>query len=404
MLKSISNKILIMKIGILTYHTPCNFGANLQAYCSSKYFESLGHTAKIINYTANEAATGKNLTEQEKAHRHFSQEVLHVTRPVSSGEEVYNVVKEEQFDVIAVGSDAIWSKRNRKRLEVFYCKWLWGTDLEDKVRVIALSPAFMGNDYHDLTDEERNNFKSGLLKFHSINTRDEWTRRVINRDIIGSDYIRETNPDPVFLLDKLYEAEWDKRDSNLDSKGYYIISLPNNYFRQLGWLKRKWLSALKREISQRGYKMVELPTPDGYSGYDGFDFVVKYPIDPLQWYLWIKNAKGFIGLRFHAVVSSISAGTPFFSLDSYALLNWWQRTLNLFGYHKKDREWGYKSKIKNIIEGSGLEAYRMNSTQVYTMNPRKIINMMERVTKEQILAFRDEKIRLFETNIKKALS
>ena len=150
--------------------------------------------------------------------------------------------------------------------------------------------------------------------------------------------------------------------------------------------------------------MVELPTPDGYSGYDGFDYVVKYPIDPLQWYLWIKNAKGFIGLRFHAVVSSISAGTPFFSLDSYALLNRWQRTLNLFGYHKKDREWGYKSKIKNIIEGSGLEAYRMNSAQIYTMNPRKIINMMERVTKEQILAFRDEKIRLFETNIKKALS
>ena len=217
--------------------------------------------------------------------------------------------------VIAVGSDAIWSKRNRKRLEVFYCKWLWGTDLEDKVRVIALSPAFMGNDYLDLTTEQRENFKAGLLKFHTVNTRDEWTRNVINRDIMGMDYIMETNPDPVFLLNKLCDAEWDKRDSNLDSKGYYIISLPNNYFRQLGWLKRKWLSALKREINQRGYKMVELPTPDGYSGYDGFDYVVKYPIDPLQWYLWIKNAKGFIGLRFHAVVSSISAGTPFFSLE-----------------------------------------------------------------------------------------
>ena len=393
-----------MKIGILTYHTPSNFGANLQAYCSSKYFESLGHTAKIINYTVNKAATDKNLTEQEKAHRHFSQEVLNVTRPVSSGEEVYDVVKEEQFDVIAVGSDAIWSKGNKNRLEVFYCKWLWGTDLEDKVRVIALSPAFMGNDYHDLTVEQRENFKLGLMKFHSINTRDEWTRTAINRDIIGSDYIKEINPDPVFLLNELCDVEWDKRDSNLDAKGYYIISLPNNYFQQLGWVKRKWLSALKREINQRGYKMVELPIPEGYSGFDNFDYVVKYPIDPLQWYLWIKNAKGFIGLRFHAVVSSISAGNPFYSLDAYPHLKWWQRTLNILGYHKKDRAWGYTSKIRNVIEGSGLETYRMNGAQVYVLNPRKIINMMETVTMEQILAFRDEKIRLFETNINKALS
>ncbi len=393
-----------MKIGILTYHTPSNFGANLQAYCSSKYFESLGHTAKIINYTVNKAATDKNLTEQEKAHRHFSQEVLNVTRPVSSGEEVYDVVKEEQFDVIAVGSDAIWSKGNKNRLEVFYCKWLWGTDLEDKVRVIALSPAFMGNDYHDLTVEQRENFKLGLMKFHSINTRDEWTRTAINRDIIGSDYIKEINPDPVFLLNELCDVEWDKRDSNLDAKGYYIISLPNNYFQQLGWVKRKWLSALKREINQRGYKMVELPIPEGYSGFDDFDYVVKYPIDPLQWYLWIKNAKGFIGLRFHAVVSSISAGNPFYSLDAYPHLKWWQRTLNILGYHKKDRAWGYTSKIRNVIEGSGLETYRMNGAQVYVLNPRKIINMMETVTMEQILAFRDEKIRLFETNINKALS
>lgn len=392
-----------MKIGILTYHTPCNFGANLQAYASSNFFVRLGHTVKIINYIEELSYTESCPREQTEAHRCFSQEVLKVTRPVSSGEGVYEVLKEEKFDVIAIGSDAVWSKRNRKRLEVFYCKWLWGTDMENKVRVIALSPAFMGNDYHDLTDEERDNFKSGLLKFHSINTRDEWTRDVVNRDIIGGYYIKEINPDPVFLLDKLCDAVWDKRDSNFDAKGYYIISLPNNYFQQLGWLKRKWLSALKKEINRRGYKMVELPIPNGYCGYDGFDYVVKYPIDPLQWYLWIKNAKGFIGLRFHAVVSCLSAGTPFFSLDSYALLNWWQRALNLLGYHKKDREWGYKSKIKNLIEGSGLESYRMNGAQAYTMNPREIIEMMEKVPKEQILAFRDEKIRLFEANINNAL-
>ena len=39
-----------MKIGILTYHSGYNFGANLQAFASSSYLKSLGHEVKIINY------------------------------------------------------------------------------------------------------------------------------------------------------------------------------------------------------------------------------------------------------------------------------------------------------------------------------------------------------------------
>ena len=39
-----------MKIGILTFHRPANFGANLQAYCSMCYLRSLGYEAKVIDY------------------------------------------------------------------------------------------------------------------------------------------------------------------------------------------------------------------------------------------------------------------------------------------------------------------------------------------------------------------
>jgi len=39
-----------MKIGILTYHAPYNFGANLQAYTTSLYLKSLGHDPMIIDY------------------------------------------------------------------------------------------------------------------------------------------------------------------------------------------------------------------------------------------------------------------------------------------------------------------------------------------------------------------
>ncbi|MCR4903432.1 MAG: polysaccharide pyruvyl transferase family protein [Butyrivibrio sp.] len=392
-----------MKIGILTYHTPSNFGANLQAFASSKYFESIGHTAKIINFCL-EGNGGEIVpAEQREAHRYFSQEILNVTRIVKTGEEILKVVEEEGFDVVAIGADAVWSKSNRKRLEVFHANWLWGSELEKKVRVIALSPAFMGADYHDLTPTQRQNFKNSLLKFHDINARDEWTRDAINREIIGCEYIKKINPDPVFLINSLCKKEWDKRDSQIESNKYYIVSLPKNDNMRFGFIKRLWLKRLKKELHNRGYKMVELPTPDGYSGFDDFDYIVKYPIDPMQWYLWLKNAKGFIGLRFHAIVSCFSAGTSFYSFDSYCYLPKWKRFLNLLGFHRNDHKWAYKSKIRNLLEGSGFESFRMNGAQYYTLNPIKIVEKIESVETGDIFAFRDCMIATFKSNMDQAL-
>ena len=39
-----------MKIGILTFHRPANFGANLQAYSTYTYLSSLGYDVKVIDY------------------------------------------------------------------------------------------------------------------------------------------------------------------------------------------------------------------------------------------------------------------------------------------------------------------------------------------------------------------
>lgn len=393
-----------MKIGILTFHTPCNFGANLQAYTSSKYFESLGHEVKIINYVdQQELSSYSNQTEQFAAHWNFSQKVLKVTPLVSNAGEVYQIIKDEQIDIVVIGADAVWSKKNRKRLEVFYANWLWGTELENKVKVITMSPAFMGSDYRDLTEEERNSFKNALLKFHSVNVRDNWTKEVINRDIMGFDFIQTINPDPVFLLNSFCNTSWSCNNYKVKSKNYYVITLPKDYFQALGGIKKLWLRRLKKELNSRGYLMVELPIPDGYSGFKEFDYIVEYPIDPLQWYLWLKNAKGFIGLRFHAVVSCFSAGTPFYSLDSYASLPKWQHYLNLLGYHGKDREWAYKSKIRNLLEGSGFETFRRNNGQIYTESPKTIVDKLENVKQENLLSFRDKMISKFKENMYRAL-
>ena len=39
-----------MKIGIITFHWPENYGAVLQAYALQSYLTDLGHDVQIINY------------------------------------------------------------------------------------------------------------------------------------------------------------------------------------------------------------------------------------------------------------------------------------------------------------------------------------------------------------------
>ena len=40
-----------MKIGILTFHRPSNFGANLQAFSSYRYLTSWGYVTILETYT-----------------------------------------------------------------------------------------------------------------------------------------------------------------------------------------------------------------------------------------------------------------------------------------------------------------------------------------------------------------
>ena len=191
-----------MKIGILTYHAPCNFGANLQAYASQKYFSSLGHDTWIINFDMESDKCDKAAEGQVEAHRHFSQKVLRVTRVVNK-HTLLDLVREMQFDAIGVGADAVWNKRVHDDLRVFFGDWLFKSDLKDKVKMFALSPAFMGQTYQDLPNRLKEDFKNALEQFVFLDTRDEWTAHVINKEIAGYELIKILNPDPVFLLDEL---------------------------------------------------------------------------------------------------------------------------------------------------------------------------------------------------------
>lgn len=393
-----------MKIAVFTYYNGCNFGAQLQAYSTSRFFESLGHEVWFVDFSKKEDSAFSHFPkEQVEAHNHFVESRLRLT-PRLSHSDIPRYIQENAFDVIAFGADAIWNKRIKEDWAVYTAQWVNDANLANKLKVIAISPAFMGYTYSDLTEAECESFKKGIKSFTYLNTRDSWTRDVVNREIMGDDYIRILNPDPVFLLDELCKDKWDSSKSLLLKGSYFAVTLPCGISGFERYIMKKWLRRLNKTLHARGLSLVELPLPEGASGLEDFDITVSYPIDPLQWFLWLKNAKAFIGLRFHAVVSCLSAGTPFYSLDVYGHIPRWLSYLNRLGFHQLDRKLNKGSKIRNLLEGSGLEKYRINGALPIGVSPNRIVKAIENYDMKSLIAFRDKNVSLFKEHMKDALS
>lgn len=150
-----------------------------------------------------------------------------------------------------------------------------------------------------------------------------------------------------------------------------------------------------------GYKLVELLIPEGKSGMK-FDYTIDYPIDPLQWFLWIKNAKAFCGLRFHAIVSSISNGTPFYSIDSYGDNSRTSKIFDFLGLHNLARKRDVKSKIYNLLQGTILERNRCGA-MIECESPKKVFRILESTTTMEVIKIRDSNLAVFDQNLSEML-
>lgn len=118
-----------MKIGILTFHNPNNYGALLQAYCLQSVLEKDGHQIEIIDYR-NQAIenrvrpfTFKHFLnnpikyiirlvnvyywnrQQEKLFDSFRHKVLHLSQRIINKEDIESL----DYERIVIGSDQVWN-------------------------------------------------------------------------------------------------------------------------------------------------------------------------------------------------------------------------------------------------------------------------------------------------------
>lgn len=392
-----------MKIGIFTFHAPCNFGANLQAYSSYCFFLNFGHEVNIINYLRKNDYEYENKVPKEQyyAHQRFIQEKLPLTELVSTVEELRLLVKNKGFDLIIVGADAVWRYKNGEL--TYFMEWLFRDKMIANIPVVAMSAAHMGNGFKRIPVKQRIAIKDCLSQFKYISVRDFWTMKIINRDIFkGQEFVRILNPDPVFLLDKYVQEDW--LNGGIKSKSYFLMTLPKNWLShsRKEQKRRRWFNEFKNIVKGQGYQLIELPLPEGISGMD-FDYTIPYPIDPLQWFLWIKNARAFCGLRFHAIVSSFASGTPFFSIDSYGSVSLISRILTEVGLYKIARLLDTNSKIRNLLKPTPFAANRV-TRDIENVKPYILFCQLESMEINVIEEVREVHIELFEKNMSEMLN
>lgn len=207
--------MVLMKIGILTYHRAYNYGAILQAFALQKKLSRMGCDSTVIDYLNIEKrienklfyiqpgrSTKDNLLKLFKDIYRFSknkkfdnfirEQMVLSDVSYSTYDEMCLMDLDSEYDCYIVGSDQVWNINNNKRDRVFLLSFC--TDNSKRCSYAAsVGNATFDKEMHDLYMKE-------LSKFRVLSVREE-------SSIKEFDFLWENNAevalDPTLLLDEM---------------------------------------------------------------------------------------------------------------------------------------------------------------------------------------------------------
>ena len=306
-----------MRVGILTYHWAYNFGANLQALSAQRFLERLGHNVTILNYYPEgmvEALYSRVIDSQVEAHTDFCNTYLNQSPLCKSETDLVNYCGVVKFDAILVGSDAVFRlARKPKREDQRFPNpfWLqWVTQLTPSPIVSALGASSMGTPFFALPLAVQKGIGQAIQQFDYVSVRDKWTKWMVQWLSRGRKRAFLC-PDPVNVFNEICELPSEfSAEPKKHHKQYILVSL----FKDM--LSDTWIRDFVEIAHKQDLAVYSLPLPEEIV--EGpVDRVIGLPLSPLEWFAWIQNAAGYMGVRFHAIVSSIVSDVPFVSFDNY---------------------------------------------------------------------------------------
>lgn len=299
-----------MKIGTLTFHRACNLGGALQCYALLHYLNCNGYTAEAVDYRSHAIESVYRLINTKNfigflrslrylRKKYYLNKNFRIFRerfiPISSQKylEVEDLANE--YDILLIGSDQVWSKRINHGFDKFY----WGA-IPGKQRIISYA-ASMGTDHH-YTDEENKLIASYLNNFDAISVREdslnEEMSRLTNKAIT-------TTIDPTLLLSVDDYREIAEFPNVKDYVLYYQMEYNPESKKRVTEVAKE----LGCEVVVLGGKMEDYVVSSTYLP------IAK--VSPQAFIGYILNAKCVFASSFHGVALSVAMKKDFYFLANY---------------------------------------------------------------------------------------
>ena len=402
-----------MKIGVLTYHAACNFGANLQVLSTVDYLKNNGHTPIVINWmTAQLEEVYKKNTpnNQFEEHSRYRDLYLPLSKRCFDDNDIVSVINEEKIEGLIIGSDAVMqhhpvlSRIQFPTSKIFSISKIgsdrmcpnpfWGSfyaKLEKKIPLCLMSASSQNSSYRLVSLKERTMLGNHLNQFDYISNRDDWSSKMVNYLTRGK-ITPPITPDPVFGFN--YNVKEQPTEDYIRNKyklkhKYFLFSFHNSQTVSFDWLMK-----MKEKASSEDIDCVALPFPQGVHFNHPFEKVIGLPLSPLEWYALLKYSSAYIGHNMHPIVVCLHNVVPCFSFDNYGEVR--------FKYFVNEKS----SKIYHIMNHFGILDNRVSCVK-NRINPVTVDFVLERLKgfdKVQVANIRDEYLEQYKEMMQNIIS
>lgn len=308
-----------MKIGILTFHRSINYGAFMQSYALSTTLQKRypQHTVEVIDF------------EYLKKHNNYKKHIkrfpfgfeyyikytrfqsdlkylsLSPTSFITDDEESVRAYIEKNYDIVIVGSDAVWAYQ--KKMPVTAPYFLFGDKLKNIVKMSFAASAFT-TVFENATQEEKDILKESLSDFSYIGVRDNATKNFVEKLQTGKHV--NINHDPTIFLAPAAPSE------------KYLDSILH---KNLIWGQKSTISFMTRQLAcmeelrrkySNGYRLLHFYQRDNqFRDIKDLRCRLVNNLSPLEWYNLYSTCTLNITHFFHGACLGLINMVPTIAID-----------------------------------------------------------------------------------------
>lgn len=326
-----------MRIGILTFHRSFNYGAFMQCFSLVTRLKRTfpGSDIEVVDYTSMNALAGyddeikraepdiANKLKSRNSSFKQCQEILPLSnrRIISDDIEDITHFLNENYDVIVVGSDAVWNWISRGFPNVYFLKDYKGVKL-------SYAASAHGQIYQNMTDEQRSYLADSFSTFRYIGVRDTTTENLVH--YVDPNISVNHNCDPTMFLD-LNDVPCD-----MDALKEKMVAHGVDFSKPLiGLMAGDCLGYEIKKHYGDEIQLVSLYEPNKYAD------VYLYDLTPFEWAHVFSYFKVTITHFFHGTMLSLVNSTPVIPIE----------LTNSFSVQNK-------TKINDLMTRIGLQEWR----------------------------------------------